>query len=189
MMIGQGNISARAHGRAVAGRHLAGADLPTLQTLRAKYGDGPHSGIEEISEIMSTLVYPVFTDKDWQYCTINQWLNGAPSEDDLSLVEEYMSGMPTLETWCGDHSYFDQYKAAFEDFENRGAPKEVIDWLRKKGEFNKQKKLVIAQQEGEKNLKKATEETGRKLNPFENPLVVTGVAMAIALIIFLRIKK
>jgi hypothetical protein len=189
MMVGHGTISAKAHGRAMGGPSLAGADLATLQTLRQKYGDGPHSGINEISDIMSTLVYPLFTDKDWQYCTINMWLNGVPSEDDLSWKAKFGSEMLTLEEQCGDHSFLNQYDAAFDDFADKGAPKEVIDWLRQKGKTTYEKKIKLTEKEGAEAVKKGVEAAKKSVNPFENPWVVGGIAAAVVLLLLIKTKK
>jgi hypothetical protein len=185
MMVGHGALSTAGYRFGA----LAGTAPAALADLRAKYGDGPTQSVNEISDILTKLVYPLFTDKDWQWCTINAWLTGTPSEDEESWLGRWSSEMPTLEEVCGDHSFFNQYDAAFSDFKDKGASQQVIDWLRTKGELKHKKKIAIADKEGKENLNKAVQDTKKALNPFESPWVVGGVAAALTLLLFIKLKK
>lgn len=191
MMLGQARLSTK--GYQLAGRSLAGngPSLSALQEIRQKYGDGaiPKGDANQTQDIMATLVYPLFTDKDWQFCTINAWLTGTPSEDDLSWKAKYFSEMPRLEEVCGDHSFFNQFEAAFSDLKDKGAPKEVIDWLRSKGEAKIKEKVATAEKEGQTNVGKAAADAQKAINPFENPWVVGGIAAAVTLLLVMRLKK
>lgn len=175
-------------------RNFAGTDLATLAKLREKYGDGRvvvAKGSNERADIMWELVYPTLDDESWEYCTIGAWLNGNPSEDDISWWQEEVSGVPTLETVCGDHSFFNQYDEAFNTFAKKGAPKEVIDWLRQKGSGAQAVKKKMVEQQTEENVEKMKEEAKKRakdLNPVSNPFVIAGIAAAVVLILYMKSK-
>lgn len=193
MMIGQGAIANVGQSYYLSGRSLAGAseDLAALKAMRDKYGDGliPKGNVDQIQDILATLVYPRFKEGDWQWCTLNNLLIGTPSEDDLSLTEEYMTEIQTLEKLCGDHAFTNQYKAALEELNDKGAPKEVTDWLWAKGNLRLAQKKKMVEEQAKENVDKAIKGTKQALNPFENPWVVGGIAAAITLLLIIRLKK
>lgn len=142
--------------------------LASLESLKAKYGDSLVQPGHEIVEILQALVDPFLGGESWQRCTLEQWLNGLPSEDDLSWKGKYFSEMPTLEETCGDHTTFgSQYDEAFDDLKSAGCPQDAIDWLRKKGKanFDFKNKARVAEKEGSSNVGKGLSDAGDALNP------------------------
>lgn len=166
-----------------------------LQILRQRYGDGAATGNSaEFVDIMGALVAPFFPEEDgetqWQYCTINQWIDGTPSEDDLSWKAEYFSNYRTLEDTCGDHTTIgSQYDEAFDDLKDEGCPQDVINWLRTKGQaaIIARKKGKAAEKEGSEHWEKAKEGAKDAINPFslKSPLF-WGLLAAVALLVLAK---
>jgi hypothetical protein len=124
----------------------------------------------------------------WQYCTINSWILGTPSEDDIGFKGTLWSEMPRLEEICGDHTVFgSQYDEAFDDLKSAGAPAAFIKWLR----YHKQNKMTlkkgIANVEGHKGYKKSVDAVKSALTwQVGAPILLIGAAFAYAM---LREKK
>ena len=124
-----------------------------LVGLDAEVGRQPVKSGVEVQRIMQEVARYLSPDS-WQYCTINSWLLGTPSEDDLTWKAKYFSEMPRLEETCGDHTTFgSQYNEAFDDLKSTGAPTSFITWLRNKRTL-KPVKTAIAETEGEQNIQK-----------------------------------
>ena len=164
--------------------------LSRLDSLKAKYGDGMIRDGSEAADVMS-LVGPFLKDDSWQYCTINAWLNGLPSEDDLDWKAKYFSEMPRLEEVCGDHSFFNQYNAAFDDLKSAGCPQAVMDWIRAKGQanFDFKRKGAKAEAEGERNLEKAKQSALSSINPFDPSSPFFWILLAVAAVYIYRTVK
>lgn len=126
-------------------KHAQGTDLPMSL-------DGPM--------ILNTMVeVDYYLDpKGWERCTINQWLNGTPSEDDLgfgsSIKKQFTA--PVLEAdppqGCGDHSYGNQYEDAFKALAKAGAPERLIKLIRERGSSKLATKAPIFKSDAEKNI-------------------------------------
>lgn len=121
--------------------HAQGTDLP--QSL-----EGPM-----LLATMTEVDY-YLDPKGWERCTINAWLNGTPSEDDLgfgaSIKKQFTA--PVLEDYCGDHSYGNQYDEAFDALKNAGAPARLIKLLRDRGQIKIDTKKQTFQKDVQKNL-------------------------------------
>ena len=121
--------------------HAQGTDLPMSL-------DGPM--------ILATMIeVDYYLDpKGWERCTINHWLNGTPSEDDLGFGSSFKKNFtaPTLEEHCGDHSFGNQYDAAFKALKEAGAPDRLIKLLRERGGSKLATKAPIFKKDAEKNI-------------------------------------
>jgi len=153
-----------------------------LTALDKEVGRDPVKSGVEAQRIMKEVARYLPTDS-WQYCTINAWLLGVPSEDDLSWKAEYFSEMPRLEETCGDHTTFgSQYDEAFDDLKSEGAPTSFVTWLRDKRTLKAQK-TVVAEKEGKENIKKGIEDTKKALF-FGVGLPTAAIGAVVAYLIF-----
>ena len=170
------------------GRYLSGPGQPDAWlALQQKYGDGPTvNGDENLA--IRTEVAAYIDPQGWQYCTLNAWLDGIPSEDDLTWKAHWFSEMPRLEESCGDHAFGNQFTKAFDELIDKGAPKGFTDWIKVKGNAKSAQKRGIAEIEGKTNVKKGLTDAANAVNPLSNPLVVVGIAAAIALIVYSKAK-
>lgn len=128
--------------------HAQGTDLP--QSL-----DGPM-----VLTTMTEVGY-YLDPKGWEWCTINHWLNGTPSEDDLGIgssVKKLFTAQ-VLEDYCGDHAFGDQYEAAFEALKDTGAPPRLIKLLRERGQMKLDVKKAVFQKDVGEGLRKGAEDT------------------------------
>lgn len=115
----------------------------------------------------------------WERCTINHWLIGTPSEDDLgfgsSIKKQFTA--PVLEAdppqGCGDHSYGDQYADAFDALKSAGAPDTLIGLIRKRGQAKRDMKKGIFKEDAESNIKKGLADAANAANPL-NPFGAIG---------------
>ena len=89
------------YGHALGGNAADEGDW--FEQLRERVGDDPVKDGVEMQDIMTSVAKYLGPDT-WQFCTIEAWLNGTPSEDDLDWKAEYFSEMPRLEEFCGDHA-------------------------------------------------------------------------------------
>jgi len=148
-----------AHSSAMAGMSQGSAQTAFL-TLRQKYGNSKVQDANEMQEIMQ-LVSAYLLPSSWQYCTINAWLTGTPSEDDLDFFGNYFTNMPRLEDVCGDHTFLSsQFKEAFDDLKAAGAPADFITWLNVKGTARRYK-TTETNQEGEDRFDQAVKDAAR----------------------------
>jgi len=161
---------------------LASVRLGRFEALRSRVGDAPVKDGVEMQEIMAE-VAEYYGPDTWQFCTINAWLNGTPSEDDLSWEAEYFSEMPRLEEFCNDHAWGNQYDAAFDDLKDAGAPPAFIQWLRDKQGNLAAKKVGIAESEGSENFGKAKSDAGWAL------FGTAGLGLVVAAVVFYAMMR
>ena len=161
---------------------LAPVRLARFEALRSQVGDAPVKDGVEMQKIMAE-VAEYYGPDTWQFCTINEWLLGAPSEDDLSWKAEYFSEMPRLEERCGDHSLGDQYNAAFYYLKEAGAPAAFVQWLKTKQGNLAAQKVAIAEKEGSENLDKAKRDAGWALSG------TAGLGLVVAAVVFYAMRR
>jgi len=156
-----------------------GADL-------SQYGAGPPS--QQLIDIGLELQYYV-NGNSWVYCTLMNYLNGTPSEDDLGWWSKKFT-THCMEDECGDHSYGNQYKAALEILAKQGAPKSFVEWIDKKSAPLLAKKIPIYKKDAEQNLDKAWRAAGKSINPFDpsSPLFYVAIGLG-ALAVFSILRK
>ena len=160
-------------------QHGQGSDLPEKL-------EGPL-----ILATMTELAHWIST-RGWVYCTMQEWLNGTPSEDDLGLFSSVKSAFtaPTLEQHCGDESYGDQYADAFELLSASGAPARLVKLIKERGAAKYAMKKEIFKKDAEQNITSATKATLEQLNPL-NPFGAIGKYLFLAAggyLLFLYLK-
>jgi hypothetical protein len=165
------------HGTSMAGMSTSAAQS-AFTALRNKFGNTKVKDANEMQEIMQ-LVSAYLSPDSWQYCTINAWLTGTPSEDDLNFFGNYFTEMPRLEDVCGDHVWlWSQFKEAFDDLEDAGASPDFVKWINVKG-MARRYKVKQTDDEGSDNFDKAI--TDAK-NAVAVPAIGVGTLIAVALI-------
>ena len=160
---------------------LSGAENaePWIAT-KEKWGNGAVKSADEMLEIMQHVAV-FLKPESWQYCTINAWLNGNPSEDDVSWKAVHFTEMPLLEEVCGDHTTFgSQYKEAFDDLSSAGASETFVTWLNAKGTAAMHKKKAIAETEGKANFEHALED-------FKEPFKFAGIGLGVLALVGLAV--
>jgi hypothetical protein len=129
-------------------------------------GQGHAQGSELPMSLEAPLILASMTEIDyyldpngWERCTLNEWLNGTPSEDDLgfgsSIKKKFTA--PVLEDICGDHAFGNQYDAAFDALKDAGAPARLIKLLRAHGQTKLEVKKLVFKKDAENNMAKGAQ--------------------------------
>jgi hypothetical protein len=155
-----------------------------VQALIDKYGQGGTTIGQETPDIMQEVSYYV-NGQSWVYCTINEYLNGTPSEDSQGGWLKRQFTAPCLEDYCGDWSYGDQYAKALEILASQGAPKLLIDWITTKSVPKLKEKEDKWRRDADDNYGKAWRAAGSSLNPFDpkSPLFYVVLGLGALLVV------
>lgn len=180
-----GRELARSRGMAGLGASGVSSDLAYLHK---KYGNYRVNSANEMLEIMQA-VGKYLPHDSWQYCTINAWLTGTPSEDDVSFFGKYFTEMPLLEEVCGDHTWFgNQFAAAFKELSYRGAPADLVQWINAKG--TAASKVTTTNEQGDANWESAKTDALDALKNAAAPVAFGGAALAVVVVLaFLALRK